>query len=108
MLTIQPFLESSLSQCHSDLATLVHVDCGTFTKPGVDFCGDWVNARGQEWGWDMEYFPVRDFGNCHLARLRGKGEGKFLMLGHLDTVYPVGIAAERPLRAEGSKLIGPG
>jgi glutamate carboxypeptidase len=30
------------------------------------------------------------------------------MLGQLDTVYPEGIAAERPLRAEGGKLIGPG
>ena len=108
MFNLQPFLESSFPQLLSDLTTLVNVDCGTFTKRGVDFCGDWVNARGQEWEWDMEYFPVREFGNCHLARIRGKGEGKFLLLGHLDTVYPEGIAAERPLRAEGNKLIGPG
>ncbi len=108
MINLQPFLESSLPQFLADLEVLVNVDCGTFTKRGVDFCGDWVNARGQEWGWDMEYFPVREFGNCHLARLRGKGAGKFLMLGHLDTVYPEGIAAERPLRTEGNKLIGPG
>lgn len=108
MINIQPFLESSFPQFLADLETLVNVDCGTYTKPGVDFVGDWVNARGQEWEWDMEYFPVRDFGNCHLARLRGKGKGKFLMLGHLDTVYPEGVAAERPLRTEGNKLIGPG
>ncbi|TAH48925.1 MAG: M20 family peptidase [Chloroflexota bacterium] len=108
MLNLQPFLESSLSQFLADLETLVNVDCGTFTKAGVDFVGDWVNARGQEWEWDMEYFPVREFGNCHLARLHGKGAGKFLMLTHLDTVYPEGIAAERPLRAEGNKLLGPG
>ncbi len=108
MFNLQPFLESAFPQFLSDLETLVNVDCGTFTKRGVDFCGDWVNARGQEWEWDMEYFPVRDFGNCHLARVRGKGEGKFLLLGHLDTVYPEGVAVERPLRAEGNKLIGPG
>lgn len=108
MLSIQPFLESSFPQLLADLETLVNVDCGTFTKSGVDFCGDWVNARGHEWDWDMEYFPVRDFGNCHLARLHGKGEGKFLLLGHLDTVYPEGVAAQRPLRTEGNKLLGPG
>lgn len=108
MLNIQSFLESSFPQLLADLETLVSVDCGTFTKAGVDFVGDWINMRGQEWGWDMEYFPVRDAGNCHLARLRGKGEGKFLMLGHMDTVYPEGIAAERPLHTEGNKLIGPG
>jgi glutamate carboxypeptidase len=102
------FLESALPQFLDDLAALVNVDCGTFTKRGVDFCGDWVNARGQQWEWDMEYFPVREFGNCHLARVRGSGEGKILLLTHLDTVYPEGVAAERPLRAEGNKLIGPG
>lgn len=108
MLNIQPFLESSLDQFLSDLATLVNIDCGTFTKPGVDFVGDWVNGRGQAWGWDMEYYPVREFGNCHYARLHGKGQGKFLMLTHMDTVYPEGVAAERPLRTEGNKLLGPG
>ncbi len=108
MQTIQSFLDAALPQFLDDLATLVNVDCGTFTKRGVDFCGDWVNARGQQWGWDMEYFSVRDFGNCHLARLRGGGAGKFLLLTHLDTVYPEGVAAARPLRAEGNKLIGPG
>lgn len=108
MINLQPFLQTAFPQWLADLETLVNVDCGTYTKSGVDFVGDWVNARGQEWDWDMEYFPVREFGNCHLARLHGKGQGNFLMLGHLDTVYPEGVAAERPLRAEGSKLLGPG
>lgn len=108
MVNLEPFLQEAFPQFLSDLETLVNVDCGTYTKRGVDFVGDWVNARGQAWDWDMEYFPVREFGNCHLARLRGNGQGKFLMLGHLDTVYPEGVAAERPLRAEGNKLLGPG
>ncbi|MCC7163891.1 MAG: M20 family metallopeptidase [Anaerolineae bacterium] len=108
MLNLLPFLESSFPQLLSDLETLVNVDCGTYTKDGVDFCADWVNARGQEWEWDMEYYPVRDAGNCVLARVHGAGQGKFLMLGHLDTVYPEGTAAQRPLRQEGNKLLGPG
>lgn len=108
MINLQPFLESSFPALLSDLETLVNVDCGTYTKAGVDFVGDWINARGHEWAWDMEYFPVRDFGNCHLARIHGRGEGQVLLLGHLDTVYPEGTAAERPLRADGSKLLGPG
>src|SRR5271156_7067794 len=108
MLNLIPFLNDSLPQFLSDLRTLVNVDCGTYTKAGVDFCGEWVNTRGHEWGWDMEYFPDHQFGNCYLARVHGNGAGRFLLLGHLDTVYPEGIAAERPLRQEGNKLIGPG
>lgn len=108
MLNTIPFLNASLPQLLDDLATLVNVDCGTYTKVGVDFCGDWFNARGQEWEWDMEYFPQREFGNAHLARLHGSGDARILLLGHLDTVYPEGVAAERPLRFEGSKILGPG
>ncbi len=108
MTNLLPFLESALPQFLNDLATLVNVDSGTYTKAGVDFCGEWVNARGQEWEWDMEYFPVHEFGNCYIARLHGRGTGRILLLTHLDTVYPPGIAAERPLRQEGTKLIGPG
>lgn len=102
------FLESALPPLLADLATLVNVDCGTYTKAGVDFCGEWINARGRAWDWDMEYFPQREFGDCYLARLHGRGEGRILLLGHLDTVYPEGTAAARPLRTEGNRLLGPG
>jgi glutamate carboxypeptidase len=108
MMNLIPFLESALPQFLSDLGALVNVDCGTYTKAGVDFCGAWINTRGREWGWEMERFPVQEFGDCYLARLRGHGQGRVLLLGHLDTVYPEGVAAERPLRREADRLIGPG
>jgi glutamate carboxypeptidase len=108
MINTLSFLESMLPQFLDDLATLVNVDCGTYTKAGVDYCGDWFNARGQAWEWDMEYFPQREFGNAHLARLHGKGDARILLLGHLDTVYPEGVAAERPMRYDGNKIVGPG
>lgn len=108
MTNYSSFLEAALPQYLSDLGVLVNVDCGTFTKAGVDFCGEWVNQRGHEWGWDMEYFPHREFGNCYLARIHGKGKGRYLLLAHLDTVYPEGTAAQRPMRQEGDRLLGPG
>jgi glutamate carboxypeptidase len=41
-----------------------------------------------------------------LARLRGTGAGRLVLLGHLDTV--VAHDAHRPLRVEGGRLIGSG
>lgn len=114
MQKIVSFIESALPQYLADLEALVNVDCGTFTKRGVDWVGEWVNARGFEWGWDMQYFPQHEFGNCYLARLHGHEShhddslGRLIMLGHMDTVYPEGTATERPLRREGQRLIGPG
>jgi glutamate carboxypeptidase len=40
--------------------------------------------------------------------MRGQGHTRVLLAAHLDTVYPVGVAAERPLRIEGDTLLGPG
>src|SRR5437588_1452522 len=41
-----------------------------------------------------------------LARITGRGSGRMLLLGHLDTV--IGHAAHAPLRREGERLYGPG
>ena len=105
---VLPFLRASRSACLADLAALVNVDCGTLNKPGVDRVGDWVRARCSQWGWEVEGFPLADYGDCWLARLRGQGAGRVLLMGHLDTVYPDGTAAARPMRFEGEKILGPG
>src|SRR5215211_9342953 len=41
-----------------------------------------------------------------VARLRGTGHGRLLLLGHVDTV--VAHAAHRPLERDGDKLVGSG
>ena len=105
---IVDFLASSRSDYLSDLAALVNVDCGTHNKAGVDRVGEWIGARGAAWDWEVERLPVTEHGDCWLARLYGDGEGRVLLMGHLDTVYPDGTAAARPMRFEGSKIIGPG
>ncbi|MEW5960880.1 MAG: M20/M25/M40 family metallo-hydrolase [Chloroflexota bacterium] len=92
----------------ADLAALVNCDCGTFNKAGVDQIGAWVQARGLAWGWEVQRFPLAEYGDCWLARLQGRGSGRLLLMGHLDTVYPDGTAAARPMRFEGAKIIGPG
>lgn len=108
MTPIITFLESSRSALLADLAALVNVDCGTHDKAGVDRVGEWVGARCAEWGWEVERFPQAGYGDCWLARLRGDGPGRVLLIGHLDTVYPDGTAAARPIRVEGEKILGPG
>lgn len=92
----------------SDLAALVNVDCGTHNKAGVDRVGEWIAARCAEWSWEVEQLPLTEHGDCWLARLRGNGSGRVLLMGHLDTVYPDGTAAARPMRSEGNRILGPG
>jgi glutamate carboxypeptidase len=108
MNSIRTFLESAQLNYLDDLATLVGIDCGTHNKAGVDRAGEWVRARCVDWDWEVRRYPQTDYGDCWLARLRGSGAGRVMLLGHLDTVYPDGTAAARPMRYDGNKILGPG
>jgi glutamate carboxypeptidase len=102
------FLANSRAALLSDLAALVNVDCGTHNKAGVDRVGAWIGARCAAWDWQVERLPLAAYGDCWLARLHGDGTGRVLLVGHLDTVYPDGTAAARPMRFEGERILGPG
>ena len=108
MNNVSDFLTASHAAFPSDLAELVNVDCGTQNKAGVDSVGEWIGARCAAWDWEVERFPLTELGDCWLARLHGDGDGRILLMGHLDTVYPNGTALARPMRFEGTKIIGPG
>lgn len=108
MKNILSFLEATQADYLADLAALVNLDCGTHNKAGVDRVGLWIRDRCLAWGWEVQQFPLVDYGDCWLAHLRGRGEGRLLLIGHLDTVYPNGTAAARPMRFEGAKILGPG
>ena len=76
MRAIDTFLESIQPDFLSDLAALVNLDCGTENKAGVDQVGAWIRDRCLAWGWEVQHFPLTDYGDCWLARLRGRGEGQ--------------------------------
>jgi glutamate carboxypeptidase len=108
MTQIHTFLSDSYNNFLADLAALVNVDCGTHNKAGVDSVASWIAARCAEWDWTVERLSLPNQGDCVVARLRGTGQGRLMLIGHLDTVYPDGTAATRPMWFEGSKILGPG
>jgi glutamate carboxypeptidase len=105
---ISTFLENTQADFLRDLAALVNRDCGTYNKAGVDSVGAWIAARCHEWGWHIERLPQETYGDCWVARVRGDGAGRIMLSGHLDTVYPDGTAAARPMRSDGNRILGPG
>jgi glutamate carboxypeptidase len=59
----------------------------------------------------VERIPGRmGFGDCVRARFPHPREGEpgILVMGHLDTVHPVGTLARLPWRREGERCYGPG
>ncbi len=63
-----------------------------------------------EAGVETERIPGRDGLGDHLrARVRGCREGRgILVLGHIDTVWPLGTLQKMPFRIDGDRAFGPG
>lgn len=102
------YLDRQLPRFLTDLGMLVNIDCGTHNKARVDTVGRLVRSRFRGIGCELFEFPVDDYGDCFMASLRGNGQARVLLVGHLDTVYPDGTADERPLRFEAGRAYGPG
>ncbi|MCC7207594.1 MAG: M20 family metallopeptidase [Anaerolineae bacterium] len=68
-----------------------------------------MQARLAALGAQVERFPQTAVGDQLLAKWNADAPGKpILFLMHLDTVWPVGVLAARPVHVEGDRLIGPG
>jgi glutamate carboxypeptidase len=102
------WLQEQLPHFLADLRALVNVDCGTANKAGVDAVGRLFGDRLLAAGFELTKFPLPDYGDCLLATWRGRGTVRVLLSGHLDTVFPEGTAAARPMRIEGHRILGPG
>ncbi len=105
---IQTYLQEHLDDYLADLRTLTAIDSGTLHKPGVDAVQDWMQAQLSALGFDVERFAQPQLGDNLLGRRQGDGSKRILLLGHADTVFPVGTAAARPMRIDGNIIHGPG
>src|SRR5262245_51381453 len=91
------------------LADLVNIDSGSYNKPGVDAVGHRLRAFLEAADIPCEIYPSDVFGDCVAARLPGTGGNRpIVLMGHRDTVFPDGTAAQRPFRVEGNQAFGPG
>ena len=95
----------------ADLRRLVSIDCGSYTRAGVDEVGRWVGAFITELGATVEARPdpAGRLGDTVVATFDGRiGGPRVLFIGHMDTVFDPGTVAERPFRLEGDVAYGPG
>ena len=97
------------------LREMVNVDCGSYTPEGVNVIADLCEARFRTHGWTGERISHRpgdgepQLGDLVVGTLEGTTDGpRLLMIGHMDTVFDPGTAAERPFRVEGARAFGPG
>jgi glutamate carboxypeptidase len=101
-------IEASLPAFKSDLQHLVNIDCGSYTKAGVDEVGAWVSDRLRALGADVSTRPHDELGDTVIGVLHGSGSLDALLVGHMDTVFDAGTVAARPYTERDGRAFGPG
>jgi glutamate carboxypeptidase len=86
---------------------LAAIESPSTDKAAVDRCGTALVSRLRELGASIERLDGGDRGSHIRADVAGPA-GHILLLGHFDTVWPVGQLERMPLREENGRLYGPG
>src|SRR5436190_1275740 len=86
---------------------LVRLESPTTDKAAVDRCGAELASRLEAIGGRVTRLSRPERGD-HLLAEFGCGESQILLLGHFDTVWPVGQLDRMPLTRLNGRLHGPG
>jgi glutamate carboxypeptidase len=88
---------------------LVEIESPSDNKTAVDQLGALLAGRFEKIGGHAKFHRVQDFGDHLQVDFAGARSGKpVLLLGHIDTVYPMGTLSATPCRMADGRLWGPG
>lgn len=108
MQAIRQFCDAHYDWLVETIVALVGAESPTTDRDAANRCGRLVSALAREQGAEIEWVPSQSCGDHLLARF-GDGSGdQVLLLGHFDTVWPVGQLARMPIREVEGRLHGPG
>jgi glutamate carboxypeptidase len=89
------------------IETLVGLESPSTDKSAVDRCGAELSRRIEALGGTLTRLDGGPRGDPIRAEFAGSPR-RVLLLGHVDTVWPVGQLDRMPLREEAGRLYGPG
>jgi len=105
---IVSYLTPRLDNYIAELTALSGMDSYSFDRDDVNKVVDWLQDRLTKLDFTVERHVEPKAGDNLLATRKGSGKGKVLLVGHSDTVFPRGTAAQRPVSINGDTLLGPG
>jgi len=92
----------------ADLSQLVNIDSPADHVAGINQIQEILAAKLKAMGGDIKVVPSSRGANNIVATFIGTGSGRLLLMAHVDTVFKVGTAAERPFRIQVDRAYGPG
>jgi glutamate carboxypeptidase len=101
-------LRAELPAMLEETERLAAIDSGSYDADGVARVGDALGELLSERGFAIQRAPLEGRGPQLSATLELGTGPRLLVLGHADTVWPAGTAAEWPVQRSGEMLSGPG
>jgi len=98
------------SEIVETIRQLVEIESPSDVKQTVDRLGTVLASRFSELGGRVRFHPCEKFGKHLQIDFRPRNfHGKpVLLLGHMDTVYPIGTLSKMPSRVAKGRVWGPG
>lgn len=107
MQSLLAYCERKLPWLLETVEALVRLESPTGDTEAISRCAAELEGRLIDLGGRVRRLPGGAAGDHVLAEF-GSGRRQALLLGHLDTVWPVGTLAERPWRHHNGRVFGPG
>ena len=101
------YAENNARDILGSLKTMVELESFTSDKQGTDALSDYLIQRLRELGAETTVIPQDQVGNHVVADIEG-GEGRIMLLCHMDTVWPKGTIENRPFTVKEGLAYGPG
>jgi glutamate carboxypeptidase len=103
------WLEIRREEMVERVRVLVEHESPSTDKRAVDGLAEKVGTELERIGGAVKLHAQKEFGACVQADFEGAIKSKpVLLLGHIDTVYELGMLKKMPWRNEGGNIFGPG
>ena len=112
VLTHLAFCQQHESEMLSLLRKMVEIESPSDNKAAVDRMGAFLGQAFERLGGKVTFYSEREAGN-HLKaefadRASDRASGRpVLLLGHFDTVWPMGTLAKMPFQMKDGRAFGP-
>jgi glutamate carboxypeptidase len=105
----QTWFEARQETLLQTIRELVEIESPSDHKPSADRIAAFLAKKFESLGGRAHIHPAEDFGDNLQIDFPGREQTKpVLLLGHFDTVYPLGTLANMPCRIADGRMYGPG
>ncbi|HZR57187.1 MAG TPA: M20 family metallopeptidase [Terriglobales bacterium] len=106
--SILNYFEERREDIIQSIKQLVEIESPSDVKQSVDRLGAVLAGRFSDLGGKVEIHKTEKFGNHLQVNFGRSGSKPVLLLGHMDTVYPIGTISTMPCRVDKERVWGPG